>query len=54
MLSFMNNKLKRKCFKLEVMIDDLIEYFTIKPEKEWNREVAELVKMSDLIKSHVV
>ena len=43
MLSFMNNKLKRKCFKIEVLIDDLIVYFTDKSESEWGKEVAEWV-----------
>ena len=54
MLSLMYNKTKRKCFKLEVMIDDLIIYFGVKTEKEWNREVAEVVKISDLIKAYIV
>lgn len=54
MLSFMNNKLKRKCFKIEVLIDDLIVYFTNKPESEWGKEVADVVRISSLIKTKIV
>lgn len=54
MLSFMNNKLKRKCFKIEVLIDDLIVYFTIKSETEWSKEVSEVVKISSMIKCKIV
>lgn len=54
MLSFMNNKLKRKCFKLEVLIDDLIVYFTNKSESEWGIEVADVVRISPMIKSKIL
>lgn len=54
MLSFMYNKLKRQCFKLEVLIDDLIVYFSTRAEREWSREVAEVVKIADLIKTYIV
>lgn len=50
----MYNKHKRQCFKLEVLIDDLIVYFSTRPEREWSREVAEVVKTSELIKTHIV
>jgi hypothetical protein len=46
--------MKRKCFKLEVLIDDLIVYFSTRPEKEWNREVVEVVKIAELIKTYIV
>jgi hypothetical protein len=36
------------------MIDDLIIYFTAKAEKEWSREVAEVAKISELIKAYLV
>lgn len=50
----MYNKMRRKCFKLEVLIDDLIVYFTVRPEKEWGREVAGLASIAEVIRGHIL